>query len=117
MRGIDRSQLRRRLADAMRDVGGASGALVFDLDANGDGALYGNDADERRVPASNEKLFTTAAFLSELGPKAHLQTRAYARGKLPGRPRGDARRRPRASSATATRRSAPRASPAPPTSR
>ncbi len=83
-RGIDRSQLHRRLADAMHDVGGASGAFVFDLDAHGDGALYGNDADERRVPASNEKLFTTAAFLSELGPKAHLSTRAYAKGKLTG---------------------------------
>ena len=47
----------------LRSVGGASGAWVFDVDANGDGQLYGNDADERRIPASNEKLFTTAAFL------------------------------------------------------
>ena len=53
----------------MRDVGGASGAYVFDVDANGDGTLYGNDANERRVPASNEKLFTTAAFLAELGAR------------------------------------------------
>src|SRR4051794_6401200 len=62
-RGISRSQLRRRLADAMSDVGGASGAYVLDIDASGEGALYGNDASERRTPASNEKLFTTAAFL------------------------------------------------------
>src|SRR5262245_59086856 len=58
-RAISRSALRRRLADAMSDVGGASGAYVFDLDARGDGTLYGNDASERRIPASNEKLFTT----------------------------------------------------------
>ena len=82
--GLDRSQLRHRLADAMHLVGGASGAFVLDLDANGDGALYGNDAHDRRTPASNEKLFTTAAFLDKLGPKAHLSTRAYAKGKLTG---------------------------------
>ena len=86
-RGLSRSELRGELADAMRSAGGASGAFVLDLDANGDGSLYGNDADRRRVPASNEKLFTTAAFLSELGPDAHLQTRAYARGKLTGQSR------------------------------
>jgi D-alanyl-D-alanine carboxypeptidase/D-alanyl-D-alanine-endopeptidase (penicillin-binding protein 4) len=71
----------------MSYVGGASGAYVFDLDAHGGEALYGNDADERRVPASNEKLFTTAAFLTALGPDAHLQTRAYAVGKLTGHDR------------------------------
>ena len=81
-KAISRSELRRTLADAMGDVGGASGAYVFDIDARGDGALYGNDASERRVPASNEKLFTTAAFLDELGPNGHLKTRAYAQGEL-----------------------------------
>ncbi|MDX6582218.1 MAG: hypothetical protein QOI10_1402 [Solirubrobacterales bacterium] len=83
-KALSRSALRRQLADAMGDVGGASGAFVFDVDAKGDGTLYGNDGDERRVPASNEKLFTTAAFLTALGPDAHLQTRAYADGKLTG---------------------------------
>ncbi len=83
-RAISLSELRQELGDAMGDAGGASGAFVFDVDANGDGALYGNDANERRVPASNEKLFTTAAFLAALGPEAHLQTRAYASGELTG---------------------------------
>src|SRR3954447_26593575 len=83
-RAISRSKLRRRLADAMSDVGGASGAYVFDIDARGDGTLYGNDASERRTPASNENLFTTSAFLAELGPDAHLHTRAYVEGKLTG---------------------------------
>jgi D-alanyl-D-alanine carboxypeptidase/D-alanyl-D-alanine-endopeptidase (penicillin-binding protein 4) len=84
-RGISRSELRRRLAAAMGDVGGSSGAFVFDIHARGGGALYGNDASERRTPASNEKLFTTGAFLDELGPDVHLHTRAYAVGKLTGR--------------------------------
>jgi serine-type D-Ala-D-Ala carboxypeptidase/endopeptidase (penicillin-binding protein 4) len=83
-RALSRSELRSQLAHAMSDVGGASGAFVMDLDAHGDGTLYGNQADERRVPASNEKLFTTAAFLDALGPKGHLHTRAYAQGKIGG---------------------------------
>ncbi len=83
-KALSRSELRKTLDDAMGVAGGASGAFVFDIDANGDGALYGNDASERRVPASNEKLFTTAAFLAELGPNGHLKTRAYAQGKLTG---------------------------------
>jgi D-alanyl-D-alanine carboxypeptidase/D-alanyl-D-alanine-endopeptidase (penicillin-binding protein 4) len=83
-RALSRSELRNQLDNAMADAGGASGAFVADLDANGDGTLYGNQADERRVPASNEKLFTTAAFLDALGPKGHLHTRAYPQGKIDG---------------------------------
>jgi len=83
-RALSASELRGELADAMADAGGASGAFVFDVDANSDGALYGNDANERRVPASNQKLFTTAAFLDELGASAHLRTRAFADGALTG---------------------------------
>ncbi len=68
----------------MNAAGGASGAFVLDLDASGDGSLFGDQADERRVPASNEKLFTTAAFLDALGPKGKLETRAYIKGRLGG---------------------------------
>ena len=83
-RALSLSELRDELSSAMRVAGGASGAFAIDLDANGDGSLYGNDADRRRVPASNEKLFTTAAFLDALGPDAHLQTRAYPKGRRIG---------------------------------
>jgi D-alanyl-D-alanine carboxypeptidase/D-alanyl-D-alanine-endopeptidase (penicillin-binding protein 4) len=83
-RALSRSELRDELANAMASGGGASGAFVFDVDAAGDGSLYGNDADERRVPASNEKLFTTAAFVDALGPEGHLRTRAYVDGRLTG---------------------------------
>ncbi len=82
-KALSRSELREQLDDAMDYAGGASGAFVFDVD--GGGELFGEDAGERRVPASNEKLFTTAAFLAALGPDAHLETRAYAVGKLTGR--------------------------------
>ncbi len=83
-RALSLSQLRGELSDAMDAAGGASGAFVLDLDANGDGSLFGDQADERRVPASNEKLFTTAAFLDALGPKGNLHTRAYIKGRLGG---------------------------------
>ena len=83
-RDLSASGLRAKLSTEMSAVGGASGAWVFDVDASGDGQLYGNDADERLIPASNEKLFTTAAFLTKLGPDGRLETRAYARGKLSG---------------------------------
>ena len=66
-RGLSASELRSALADDLAGAGGSSGAWVFDVDANGDGQLFGNDADKRRIPASNEKLFTTAAFLDALG--------------------------------------------------
>jgi D-alanyl-D-alanine carboxypeptidase/D-alanyl-D-alanine-endopeptidase (penicillin-binding protein 4) len=47
--------------------------------------LFSDNAGTRRAPASNEKLFTTAAFLHALGAEATLKTRVYARG---GRLRG-----------------------------
>jgi D-alanyl-D-alanine carboxypeptidase/D-alanyl-D-alanine-endopeptidase (penicillin-binding protein 4) len=81
-RAISRSELRNVADDAMDSAGGSSGAFIFDLDAKGDGALFGDQADERRTPASNEKLFTTAAFLHALGPKGKLHTRAYVKGKV-----------------------------------
>jgi serine-type D-Ala-D-Ala carboxypeptidase/endopeptidase (penicillin-binding protein 4) len=84
-RALSLSQLRAELSRAMDGAGGASGAFVLDLDANGDGSLFGDQADERRIPASNEKLFTTAAFLDALGPKGKLETRAYVKGRLAGR--------------------------------
>ena len=83
-RALSRSELRAALADAIDGVGGASGAWVYDVDARDDRILFSDQGGNRRIPASNEKLFTTAAFLSELGPEERLATRAYARGKLSG---------------------------------
>ena len=84
-RALSRSQLRAKLGAAMRGAGGASGAWVYDADASGEGLLFSEQASHRRIPASNEKLFTTAAFLDRFGPDGRLETRAFARGRLRGR--------------------------------
>ena len=81
-RGISRSQLGEELARAMADDGSAGGAWVYDTDAGE--RLFSDSGSKRRIPASNQKLFTTAAFLSELGPDGTLETRAFARGRLEG---------------------------------
>jgi D-alanyl-D-alanine carboxypeptidase/D-alanyl-D-alanine-endopeptidase (penicillin-binding protein 4) len=83
--GLSRSELRDRLAGAMSNDGSAGGAWVFDADARGDGLLFTDNANRDRIPASNQKLFTTAAFLAEFGPKGRLETRVYVKGKLSGR--------------------------------
>ena len=83
-RALSAAELRARIRAAMADAGGSSGTWVYDVDANGDSLLYSENAANDRIPASNQKLFTTAAFLDELGPGAHLETRAYAAGTLGG---------------------------------
>jgi serine-type D-Ala-D-Ala carboxypeptidase/endopeptidase (penicillin-binding protein 4) len=77
-RALDGGELRSKLSAALNGAGGSSGAWVRDLDAGE--VLFTDNAGTRRAPASNEKLFTTAAFLDALGPDATLQTRVYARG-------------------------------------
>jgi D-alanyl-D-alanine carboxypeptidase/D-alanyl-D-alanine-endopeptidase (penicillin-binding protein 4) len=82
-RALDAGSLRAKLEAALASAGGADGVWVRDIDASsGDGVLFTDDAGAPRIPASNEKLFTTAAFLDHFGPDATLQTRAYARAKV-----------------------------------
>ena len=81
-RALSRAQLRDELEAAMSDAGGASGAWVHDIDAGED--LFADSATTRRVPASNQKLFTTAAFIDGLGAKGRLSTRVFARGQRRG---------------------------------
>ncbi len=83
--GLSRGELREEIARALSDDGSAGGAWVFDTEANGEPLLFSDNGARERVPASNQKLFTTAAFLSELGAKAQLETRVFARGRLSGR--------------------------------
>ncbi|MGH6885276.1 MAG: D-alanyl-D-alanine carboxypeptidase/D-alanyl-D-alanine-endopeptidase, partial [Geminicoccales bacterium] len=66
----------------LRSAGGAGGAWVHDVDAGVN--LFASSAGERRVPASNQKLFTTAAFLDRLGAQGRLETRVFARGRRQG---------------------------------
>ena len=83
-RALSASELRNELSQALSSAGGASGAWVGDTDAASNEPLFTSNASVERVPASNQKLFTTAAFLDQLGPDGRLETRAYALGKLGG---------------------------------
>ena len=83
-RALSVAQLRDRIGKAMAGAGGSSGTWVSDINAEGDGLLYSENAANDRIPASNQKLFTTAAFLDELGGAGHLTTRAFASGELGG---------------------------------
>ena len=79
---------RASMAKQMRWAGGASGALVVDL--NSGEIILESRADVPRIPASVNKLFTTAAALLRFGPETTLQTSVLAPvpvdelGVLPG---------------------------------
>ncbi|HVE68418.1 MAG TPA: D-alanyl-D-alanine carboxypeptidase/D-alanyl-D-alanine-endopeptidase [Solirubrobacteraceae bacterium] len=74
------AQLRGSLDRALRSAGPGSGALVVDLF---DGRpLYARNADTPRIPASNEKLYTTAVALARFGPAGRLPTRVLGDGEL-----------------------------------
>ncbi len=72
--------LRSSLARSMAPAGSSSGAMVVD---ETDGrVLFALRADSPRVPASNEKLYTTSTALLRYGPSGTLSTRAVAVGGL-----------------------------------
>ncbi len=58
------------------------GALVVDVQT-GD-TLFARNARKSFVPASNTKLYTTAAALDQLGPDFRYQTRLFAGGTIAG---------------------------------
>lgn len=72
----DTADLRSKLAREMRLAGPSSGLVVRDLDSGQD--LYALRPDVARIPASVEKLYTTASALLRLGPATTLDTRAVA---------------------------------------
>jgi D-alanyl-D-alanine carboxypeptidase/D-alanyl-D-alanine-endopeptidase (penicillin-binding protein 4) len=74
------ADLRNALTREMRGATAASGAYVRDLDAGTD--LFALRADAPRVPASVEKLYTTATALLRMGPAATLDTRAVSTGEI-----------------------------------
>ena len=78
--GAPETALTRSLAASMRSAGPYSGALVVDL-ADGR-TLYSLRADTSRIPASNEKVFTTSAALLKFGPTGRLTTRVLGDGAL-----------------------------------
>ncbi|MEM6335510.1 MAG: D-alanyl-D-alanine carboxypeptidase/D-alanyl-D-alanine-endopeptidase [Bacteroidota bacterium] len=63
------------------DTGNAFwGALVIDLDSGR--TLYSRNASKSFTPASNMKLYTTAAGLDQLGPDFSYKTRVYVDGEV-----------------------------------
>lgn len=74
------SALRRSLLAGLRAVGPASGAVVFDL--SDDQLLFDLRGGVARPPASVEKLYTSAAVLDRLGPRATLPTTVLGSGRL-----------------------------------
>jgi len=76
----DVTDLRSALAREMRDATPASGAYVRDLDSGTD--LFALRPDAARLPASVEKLYTTATALLRMGPAATLDTRAVSAAEL-----------------------------------
>jgi D-alanyl-D-alanine carboxypeptidase/D-alanyl-D-alanine-endopeptidase (penicillin-binding protein 4) len=66
----------------MRQVGRFSGAYVVDLTANR--TLYSKNASTGRLPASVEKLYTTATALQRFGPSATLTTTILGQGTQDG---------------------------------
>jgi D-alanyl-D-alanine carboxypeptidase/D-alanyl-D-alanine-endopeptidase (penicillin-binding protein 4) len=74
------SALRRTFARDLGAGGGANGALVVDLTTGQ--TLYSHDATVGRMPASNEKIYTTSTALLRFGAGATLQTTVYGVGSL-----------------------------------
>ena len=72
----DRSATARALSAQMRWAGAGSGALAIDLDSGR--AIYSLRADTERMPASVEKLYTSATTLRRVGVAGRLTTTVLA---------------------------------------
>ncbi|MBV8947871.1 MAG: D-alanyl-D-alanine carboxypeptidase [Solirubrobacterales bacterium] len=73
-------QLQAALTKSLNKAGANTGALVYDLTAKQ--TLFALRPNAGRPPASVEKLYTTVALLSELGPNARLKTTVVGTGHL-----------------------------------
>jgi D-alanyl-D-alanine carboxypeptidase/D-alanyl-D-alanine-endopeptidase (penicillin-binding protein 4) len=76
----DPAKLRAALAREMGAAGGASGAWVYDGGAGR--TVFKWRSAQRRVPASVQKLVTTAPALDRLGPEARFETAVLADGSV-----------------------------------
>jgi D-alanyl-D-alanine carboxypeptidase/D-alanyl-D-alanine-endopeptidase (penicillin-binding protein 4) len=74
------SALRSVFANGLNAAGGTNGAAVVDLSTNK--SLYAYKQSIGRVPASVEKLYTTATTLLRFGPSARFQTTIFGTGGL-----------------------------------
>jgi D-alanyl-D-alanine carboxypeptidase/D-alanyl-D-alanine-endopeptidase (penicillin-binding protein 4) len=76
----DAAQLKRVLAREMAAASPSSGAYVLDLDSGAE--LYALRPAAARLPASVEKLYTTATALLRMSPTGTLDTRAVSDGQV-----------------------------------
>jgi D-alanyl-D-alanine carboxypeptidase/D-alanyl-D-alanine-endopeptidase (penicillin-binding protein 4) len=77
------AELKRALLRGLRAAGPDTGAVVYDLTAHR--SLFNLRGATARPPASVEKLYTSVAVLSNLGPTATLQTSVLGNGhRSPG---------------------------------
>ena len=74
------SALRKVFARHLNAGGGSNGALVVDM--NTGQTLYSYKPTVDRLPASNEKIYTTSTALLRFGPGGTLQTTVYGVGTL-----------------------------------
>ncbi|MGI8779032.1 MAG: D-alanyl-D-alanine carboxypeptidase, partial [Solirubrobacteraceae bacterium] len=72
----DRSATARALSAQMRWAGAGSGALAIDLDSGR--AIYSLRVDTERMPASVDKLYTSATTLRRVGAAGRLTTTVLA---------------------------------------
>ncbi len=74
------STLQNSLSGSLRSAGGASGAYVVDLTTGK--TLYSARPNNRRLPASVEKIYTTSTALAQFGANSTLRTSVRATGSL-----------------------------------
>jgi D-alanyl-D-alanine carboxypeptidase/D-alanyl-D-alanine-endopeptidase (penicillin-binding protein 4) len=79
---IDRKSLRKRLRELTRRAGSGAGVWVADLAKGNRETLFSYKEKRRRILASNEKLFTTAAALDRLGAESRITTALYRKGAI-----------------------------------
>jgi serine-type D-Ala-D-Ala carboxypeptidase/endopeptidase (penicillin-binding protein 4) len=75
---VSSAGLKAKLKRLSAEAGSGTGVWVFDPVAAGGRVLFADGAEERRIMASNTKLFTTATALDRLGPDTRLSTRVWA---------------------------------------
>ncbi len=73
-------ELQRVLTAVLRTAGPNSGAVVYDITAGKQ--LFALRATTKRPPASVEKLYTSVAMLTEVGPSARIHTTLLGTGHL-----------------------------------
>lgn len=69
--------LAAKLGKITRQAAPGTGVWVYDPALGNGQLLFSEGADERRILASNTKLFTTATALDRLGPETQLETRVW----------------------------------------